>query len=256
MSPKRIVPVVLLLGLGGFALWRSGVLGGKAEPTPVPQPTAPAPTAVPPVVPTAAPVPTLAVAVGTAPPEPTRAPEARPTAAAERPTPRAKRTPEQVVAELRPTVAVAPGGRKPYCVSFGPMSFAQAKTAGFAPGFSVDGAPPDRAARPDSGKITIVFEVEPSEPVEGEYFQVKANLANNGRMDVKLNGVEENLPGSFTSFKRFTAFPYPPVVGTGQSEPVYAHQADKLEGTFVKTVRVIDKTGDSWSRTVEIRPCQ
>ncbi len=192
----------------------------------------------------------------TAAPEPTRVARALPTVAAGGKG-RAGTGGGLKVAELTlPTPATGGGGKRQFCVSLGASSFVQAKTKDFAPGFAVEGGPAERAMRPDSGKIQIEFDVDPPSPMEGEFFQVKASLVNRGMLDVRVTGVEENLPGSVTSFKRFTAFPYPPVVAVGQQEPVYAFQSEKLEGPFVKTIRVIERSGDYGTRTLELRPCQ
>lgn len=249
------VAAVAILAVGGYALFRSGVLGTKAVPTPVPATPPPAAATA---VPT---LPAVTLPAPTVPPGPEAVPQAGPApldiAVAPVKTPKAARPTPVVVAQLPPTPAAGGAGEsKTFCVYFGKVQFEQGKATGFAPGFSVDSGPAERAARPDAGKIAIVFEIDPPEPVLGEYFQLKASLANNGIADVKLGGVEENLPGSMTSFKRFTGFPYPQAVRVGMQEPVYAYQAEKLEGAFVKTIRVIDKNGDSWARTVEIRPCQ
>ena len=255
--PIALAGVLLfVLGFGGTLLYKSGVIpgfGSRPVPTPLPVPTA-APT-VPPPLPTPAVEPTAAPTL-----VPT-SPEARPTAAAEPtkpivvkiPSPRPTARPEVRIADnrLQPTAA---GGAEGLCVTSSPTSFGQGKTKAFAPGFDVSGGPQARASKPDSGLFQIEFEVSPRKPTPGQDVMIQAFFANDAQRDVALDGVEETAPMSMTSFRPVTSAPAPAKVRVGKKEPVWVFQGP-LKVPFVKTIRVTDSSGDSWSRTLEIGPC-
>ena len=135
------------------------------------------------------------------------------------------------------------------------LSFAQGKTKGFAPGFDVSSGTQARAAKPDAGLFQIEFEVSPRRPVAGETVQIEAYFANEAERDVSLDGVEETAPMSITSFRPVTSPPVPAKVRVGKKEPIWVFQGP-LRVPYVKTIRVTDASGDSWTRTLEITPCQ
>lgn len=254
--PIAIAAVALfVLGFGGTLLVKSGLVpwfGRPPVPTPAPLPTA-APTAVPVLpLPTAAPeataVPTPESAIPTPAPEPTKplvvkVPTARPTA-----------RPELRIAENRPKPTVAAPAGDAICVQSSATSFSQGKTKAFAPGFDVSGGPQARAAKPDLGLFQIEFEVTPRRPAAGETVTIAAYFANDAERDVSLAGVEETAPGSITSFRPVTSPPTPARVRVGKKEPLWVFQGP-LGVPYLKTIRVTDASGDSWSRTLEIGPC-
>jgi hypothetical protein len=133
-------------------------------------------------------------------------------------------------------------------------SFAQGKTKAFAPGFDVSGGPQARAAKPDSGLFQIEFDVSPRKPAAGETVTISAYFANEAERDISLEGVEETAPMSLTSFRPVTSPPPPAKVRVGKKEPLWVFQGE-LRVPYVKTIRVTDGSGDSWSRTLEIAPC-
>jgi len=256
-APPRspVLPIALaaaglfVVGLGGTLLWKSGLfqnLGRRELPTPVPTspvtlPTElPAPTAIP--QPTAAP--TAEVPLPTALPQPTaivvKVPTARPTLRPE---------PTAVVSRPEPTPA-----RDGLCVRMSATAFAQGKTKAFAPGFDVSGGPQARASKPDAGLFQIEFEVSPRKPVAGQTVVITAYLANEAERDLSLEGVEETAPMSLTSFRPVTSPPPPAKVRVGKREPLWAFQGP-LRVPYVKTLRVTDASGDSFTRTLEIGPC-
>ncbi len=59
---------------------------------------------------------------------------------------------------------------------------------------------------------------------------------------------------SVTSFRPVTSPPPPAKVRVGRKEPLWAFQGP-LGASFLKTIKVTDGSGDSWSRTLEIGPC-
>ncbi len=262
-APPRspVLPIVVaavglvVVGFGGTLLWKSGLVpgfGSRPAPTPAPLPTV-APTAVPILpLPTPAPeataVPTPEAPLPTAVPEPTRPLVVRvPTA---RPTDR----PQTRIADTQPQPTTAPSGDA-LCVQSSPTSFGQGKTKAFAPGFDVSGGPQARAAKPDAGLFQIEFEVTPRKPVAGETVMIAAYFANDAERDISLEGVEETAPNSITSFRPVTSPPTPAKVRVGKKEPLWVFQGP-LRVPYLKTLRVTDASGDSWSRTLEIAPCQ
>jgi predicted Ser/Thr protein kinase len=261
-APPRspVLPIALaafglvVIGFGGTLLWKSGVIPGlwnRPAPTPVPVPTI-APTAVP-ILPLPTPA-HEATAVPT-PQAPLPTAIAGPTAplVVKVPTPRPTARPEIRIADARPQPTAAPSGEG-VCVQMSATSFSQGKTKAFAPGFDVSGGPQARAAKPDSGLFQIEFEVTPRKPAAGQSVMIAAYFANDAERDVSLDGVEETAPGSITSFRPVTAPPTPAKVRVGKKEPLWAFQGP-LRVPFVKTIRVTDASGDSWSRTLEIAPC-
>jgi serine/threonine-protein kinase len=253
--PIAIAAVGLfVVGFGGTLLYKSGVIpgfGSRPAPTPAPVPTA-APTAAPVLpVPTSAPEATAVPPAET--PLPTPAPEPTKPLVVKVPTPRPTARPEVRVAEQRPQ-PTPPVVAEGLCVQMSATSFAQGKTKAFAPGFEVSGGPQARAAKPDSGLFQIEFEVSPRKPAAGETVTIAAYFANDAERDVTLDGVEETAPGSITSFRPVTAPPPPSKVRVGKKEPLWAFQGP-LKVPFVKTIRVTDASGDSWTRTLEIAPC-
>ncbi|MBK8596094.1 MAG: serine/threonine protein kinase [Holophagales bacterium] len=253
-----VLPIVaaavalFVFGFGGTLLWKSGLVPGfGSRPVPTPAPT-PAPAAVPTLpaptpLPEATPVPTVEAPLPTAVPEPTtplvvKIPTSRPTA-----------RPEVRIADARPQPTAAPSGDV-LCVQMSPTSFAQGKTKAFAPGFDVSGGPQARAAKPDSGLFQIEFEVTPRKPAAGETVMIAAYFANDAERDVSLGGVEETAPNSITSFRPVTSPPVPAKVRVGKKEPLWVFQGP-LRVPYVKTIRVTDASGDSWTRTLEIAPC-
>ncbi|MFN7989003.1 MAG: protein kinase [Thermoanaerobaculia bacterium] len=158
-----------------------------------------------------------------------------------------------------PDSAPAGGAGTPirYCAAFGSTAFVQSKTRGFVPGFGTDTGPQGRRIRPDSGRIQIAMRLDPPDPEEGRAFALTADLVNDGLFDVEMATVEETILGSLTTFRTFTGFAKPTVIPAGRREPIYAFEGE-LHGTspFVKSLRVVDVQGDSWTRMVEIRPCE
>ena len=137
----------------------------------------------------------------------------------------------------------------------GATTFLQGKTRGYPPGFDVSGGTQTRAAKPDSGLFRIDFEVSPRKPVAGQTVMISAFFANDAARDISLEGVEETAPGSATRFLPVTSPPVPGKVTVGRKEPVWVFQGT-MAASFTKTIKVTDATGDSWSRTLEILPCQ
>ena len=253
--PIALVAVALfVLGFGGTLLFQSGLpfFRGGPSPTPViptPAPPLPQPTAVFPT-PTPYPEPTV---MPTPPPVPSPRVEPTEPPAVRVPTPRPTRPPQiRIVPTPPPTVAPAGGV---LCVTMNATSFAQGKTRGFAPGFDISGGPQTRAAKPDSGLFQIEFEVTPRRPAPGARLQIEAYLANEAERDLSVEEVEETAPGSLTSFRPVTSFPKPAKVRVGRREPLWAFQGTLASTPFVKTIRVTDASGDSWTRTLEIAPC-
>jgi hypothetical protein len=158
------------------------------------------------------------------------------------------------VADARPQPTAAPAGNG-LCVQMSATSFAQGKTKAFAPGFDVSGGPQARAAKPDAGLFQIEFELSPRKPVAGETVTISAYFANDAERDVSLEAVEETAPNSITSFRPAASVPMPPKVRVGKKEPVWVFQGP-LRAPYVKTIRVTDASGDSWTRTLEIAPCE
>jgi hypothetical protein len=187
-------------------------------------------------VPTAAPQPTAPIVV--------KVPTARPRA-----TPRV----EIRIADARTPSTSSPSDDA-LCVQVNTTSFAQGKSKAFAPGFDVSGGPQARASKPDAGLFQIEFEVTPRKPVAGQAVMIEAYFANDAARDISIGGVEETAPGSFTSFRAVTSPPAPAKVRVGKKEALWAFQGE-LKVPFVKTIRVTDGSGDSWSRTLEILPC-
>ena len=255
--PIAVAAVGLLtVVLGGAYLVRSGLFRGLGQPVPtppLPQPTAgptpglpiPTPTAV---FPPATPFPQPTVVPTEAPPLPTPRVEPTKPIVVRVPTPRPT---ARIVVERPAPTAVAGGG---LCVQMGPTTFAQGKTRGFAPGFGVEGGPQARAAKPDLGLFQIEFEVRPSRPQQGQLVTIEAYFANEAERDVALDHVEENVGMSVTSFRPVTSPPPPAKVRVGKKEPLWAFQGP-LGAAFIKTIKVTDGSGDSWSRTLEINPC-
>ncbi|MBP7678405.1 MAG: hypothetical protein KBB14_19025, partial [Thermoanaerobaculia bacterium] len=247
---------LLFVGLGGTLLYRSGLIPGLGRPVPtppLPQPTAvptpglplPTPTAV---FPPATPFPGPTVVPTEAPPLPTPRVEPTKPIVVKVPTPR----PTVRVAAERPTPTAAAGDG--LCVQMGPTSFAQGKTRGFAPGFDVGSGPQTRAAKPDSGLFQIEFEVRPRRPQPGQLVTIEAYFANEAERDLALDHVEENVGMSVTNFRPVTSPPPPAKVRVGRKEPLWAFQGP-IGASFLKTIKVTDGSGDSWSRTLEIGPC-
>ena len=136
-----------------------------------------------------------------------------------------------------------------------PTSFAQGKTKGFAPGFDVSSGPQARAAKPDAGLFQIEFEVTPRKPAAGETVTIAAYFANDAERDVSLDGVEETAPDEHHELPaRHLAPRCPPRSGSARRSRVWVFQGP-LRVPYVKTIRVTDASGDSWSRTLEIAPC-
>ncbi|HQP86453.1 MAG TPA: serine/threonine-protein kinase [Thermoanaerobaculia bacterium] len=251
-----VVAGLLFLGLGGTLLYRSGLIPGLGRP--VPTPPLPLPTAVPTpglplptptaVFPPATPFPQPTVVPTEAPPLPTPRVEPTKPIVVRVPTPR----PTARIVVERPASTPAAGGG--LCVQMGPTSFAQGKTSGFAPGFDVGSGPQARAAKPDLGRFYIEFEVRPSRPQQGQLVTIEAYFSNEAERDVALDHVEENVGMSVTNFRPVTSPPPPAKVRVGRKEPVWAFQGP-LGASFLKTIKVTDGTGDSWSRTLEINPC-
>ncbi|MBK9089319.1 MAG: protein kinase [Holophagales bacterium] len=253
--PIAVAAVVLfVLGFGGTLLYKSGLIpgfGGRSAPTPAPLPTA-APTAVP-VLPVPTPAPAATAAPTLQAPLPTQLPEPTRPLVVRVPTPRPTERPQIRIADARPQPTAAPSGGA-LCVQLSPTSFAQGKTKGFAPGFDVSSGTQARAAKPDAGLFQIEFEVRPRKPAEGETVTIEAYFANEAGRDVSLDGVEETAPMSITTFRPVTSPPAPAKVRVGKKEPVWVFQGP-LRVPYVKTIRVTDASGDSWSRTLEITPC-
>ncbi|MBK9376362.1 MAG: serine/threonine protein kinase [Holophagales bacterium] len=254
--PIAIAAVGLfVVAFGGTLLYKSGLVpgfGSRPAPTPAPLPTA-VPTAVPVLppptpAPEATPVPTPEAAPPTAAPEPTKP------LVVKLPPPRPTVRGEIRIADARPQPTAAPAGDA-LCVQMSSTSFAQGKTKGFAPGFDVSSGTQSRAAKPDAGLFQIEFEVSPRRPVAGETVQIEAYFANEAERDVSLDGVEETAPMSITSFRPVTSPPVPAKVRVGKKEPIWVFQGP-LRVPYVKTIRVTDASGDSWTRTLEITPCQ
>jgi len=255
-----VLPIVIaavglfVFGFGGTLLWKSGLVpgfGSRPAPTPAPLPTA-APTAVP-----VLPLPTPATQATAAPtpeiPHPTAAPEPTKPLVVKVPTARPTDRPQVRIADARPQPTAAPSGEG-LCVQSSPTSFAQGKTKAYAPGFDVSGGPQARAAKPDAGLFQIEFEVTPRKPAAGETVTIAAYFANDAERDVSLGGVEETAPNSITSFRPVTSPPTPAKVRVGKKEPLWVFQGP-LRVPYLKTIRVTDASGDSWSRTLEIAPC-
>jgi hypothetical protein len=234
-------------------LWKSGLVPGfGSRPVPTPVPTA-APTAVPVLpLPTAAAEPT-AVPTREA-PLPTPVPEPTAPIVVRVPTPRPTERPQIRIADVTTQPTRAPSGEG-LCVDMGATTFLQGKTRGFAPGFDTSGGTQTRAAKPDSGLFQIDFEVSPRKPVAGQMVTISAYFANRAGRDISLEGVEETAPGSSTRFLPVASPPVPGKVMVGTKEPVWVFQGT-MAGSFNKTIRVTDASGDSWSRNVEILPCQ
>lgn len=256
-----VLPIVLaavglfVLGFGGALLWKSGLLPGPAKPaipTPAPLPTAP-PTPV-----AVTPVPTPEATAGTAPtpalPGPTAVPEPTKSLVVHVPTPRPTPKAEVRIADARPQPTAAPSGEG-ICVSMGGTTFEQGKTKGAAPGFDVADGLQNRAAKPDLGLFQIEFEVSPRKPVEGQTLVVTAYFANSAQRDLSLDHVDESVGMSVTSFRPSKSVPLPPKVSVGRKEPVWVFQGP-LKVPFLKSLRVTDASGDSWTRTLEIGPCE
>ena len=245
---------LVVVGFGGTLLYKSGLLpgfGSRPVPTPASLPT-PAPTAVPvrpppTPAPEATPAPATEVLLPTAVPAPTRA------LVVKVPTPRPTDRPQIRIADARPQATAAPTGDG-LCVQMNATSFAQGKTKAFAPGFDVSGGPQARAAKPDAGLFQIEFEVSPRKPAAGETVVVAAYFVNDAERDVALDGVEETAPMSITTFRPVTSPPTPSKVRVRKKEPIWVFQGT-LRVPYVKTIRVTDVSGDSWSRTLEITPC-
>jgi hypothetical protein len=206
--------------------------GPVSEPTAIPTIPFPSPVPEATVVPTPEPVRTIAVPTPTQ-PVVIRVPTPRPTD--------------------RPLPTAAPSGDS-LCVQMSSTSFAQGRTKAFAPGFDVSGGPQARAAKPDSGLFQIEFDVSPRKPAAGETVTISAYFANEAERDISLEGVEETAPMSLTSFRPVTSPPPPAKVRVGKKEPLWVFQGE-LRVPYVKTIRVTDGSGDSWSRTLEIAPC-
>jgi eukaryotic-like serine/threonine-protein kinase len=244
---------IFVLGFGGTMLWKSGVVPGfGSRPVPTPVPTV-APTAVPVLPlstppPEATPVPTPEAPLPTPVPEPTKPIVVRV------PTPRPTERPQIRIADAGPRATPAPSGDG-LCVHMSQTSFAQGKTRGFAPGFDASSGPQTRAAKPDSGLFQIDFEVSPRRPAAGQPVTVSAYFVNEAGRDISLEGVEETAPGSLTRFQPVTSPPVPGTVRVNKKEPVWVFQGT-MTGSFSKTIRVTDSSGDSWARTLEILPCQ
>ena len=225
--------------------------GSRPAPTPAPLPTV-APTAVP-VLPVPTPAPEATAAPTPEAPLPTPIPEPTKPLVVKVPTPRPTERPQIRIADARPQPTAAPSGDA-LCVQLSPTSFAQGKTKGFAPGFDVSSGTQARAAKPDAGLFQIEFEVRPRKPAAGETVTIEAYFANEAERDVSLDGVEETAPMSITSFRPVTSPPAPAKVRVGKKEPLWVFQGP-LRVPYVKTIRVTDASGDSWSRTLEIAPC-
>jgi hypothetical protein len=246
---------LFVFGFGGTLLYKSGLVpgfGSRPAPTPAPLPTS-APTAVP-----VLPIPTPATEATVPPtlpaPLPTSVPEPTKQLVVKIPTPRPTARSEIRIADARPQPTAAPSGDA-LCVQMSPTSFAQGKTKGFAPGFDVSSGTQARAAKPDAGLFQIEFEVSPKKPASGETVTIAAYFANDAERDVSLDGVEETAPNSITSFRPVTSPPAPAKVRVGKKEPVWVFQGP-LRVPYVKSIRVTDASGDSWTRTLEITPCQ
>ncbi len=246
---------LVVVAFGGTLLYKSGLvpgLGSRPVPTPAPLPTA-APTAVP-VLPPPTPAPEATTAPVSATPLPTAEAEPTKPLVVKLPPPRPTVRGEIRIADARPQPTAAPAGDA-LCVQMSSTSFAQGKTKGFAPGFDVSSGTQARAAKPDAGLFQIEFEVSPRRPVAGETVQIEAYFANEAERDVSLDGVEETAPMSITSFRPVTSPPVPAKVRVGKKEPIWVFQGP-LRVPYVKTIRVTDASGDSWTRTLEITPCQ
>jgi predicted Ser/Thr protein kinase len=240
---------IFVLGFGGTMLWKSGLVpgfGSRPVPTPVPTavPVLPLPTAV--AEPTAVPTPEVLL--------PTPAPEPTAPIVVRVPTPRPTARPEIRIAQVTPLPTRAPAGEG-LCVHMSPTSFGQGKTRGFAPGFDASSGPQTRAAKPDSGLFQIDFEVSPRKPAAGQVVTISAYFVNEAERDIALEGVEETAPMSLTRFQPVTSPPVPARVRVRGKEPVWVFQGP-LSVPFAKTIRVMDSSGDAWSRTLEIAPCQ
>ncbi|MBK6405160.1 MAG: serine/threonine protein kinase [Holophagales bacterium] len=246
---------LVVVAFGGTLLYKSGLvpgLGSRPVPTPAPLPTA-APTAVP-VLPPPTPAPEATTAPVSETPLPTAEAEPTKPLVVKLPPPRPTVRGEIRIADARPQPTAAPAGDA-LCVQMSSTSFAQGKTKGFAPGFDVSSGTQSRAAKPDAGLFQIEFEVSPRRPVAGETVQIEAYFANEAERDVSLDGVEETAPMSITSFRPVTSPPVPAKVRVGKKEPIWVFQGP-LRVPYVKTIRVTDASGDSWTRTLEITPCQ
>lgn len=253
--PVAVAAVGLfVVGFGGTLLYKSGLVpgfGSRPVPTPAPLPTA-APTAVP-VLPPPTPVPEATATPAPEAPIPTAGPEPTKPLVVKVPTPRPTARGEIRIADARLQPTAAPAGDV-LCVQMSSTSFAQGKTKGFAPGFDVSSGTQARAAKPDAGLFQIEFEVSPRKLSAGETVQIEAYFANEAERDVSLDGVEETAPMSITSFRPVTSPPVPAKVRVGKKEPVWVFQGP-LRVPYVKTIRVTDVSGDSWTRTLEITPC-
>jgi serine/threonine-protein kinase len=239
---------LFVLGFGGTLLYKSGLLPGFGKPAPAPVPTVmPVET---PVIPLPTPVPQPTVVATPETPLPTAVPEPTAAIVVRVPTARPTARPTIRIAEV-PTAAPSGGG---LCVQMSPTSFSQGKTKAFAPGFDISGGPQARAAKPDAGLFQIEFEVRPRKPSPGEAVTIEAYFANDAERDVSLEGVEETAPMSITSFRPVTSSPTPAKVRVGKKEPLWAFQGP-LRLPYVKSIRVTDTSGDSWTRTLEIAPC-
>jgi len=246
---------LFVVGIGGTLLWKNGLLpgfGSRTVPTPVPVPTAP-PTAVP-----VLPLPTPATAATAVPtpeaPLPTPVPEPTERIVVRIPTPRPTTRAEIRIAQVTPLPTAAPAGAG-LCIEMGATTFLQGKTRGFPAGFDVSSGAQTRAVKPDAGLFRIDFEVSPRQPVAGRMVTISAYFANDAARDISLEGVEETAPGSATRFLPVTSPPVPGKVTVGRKEPVWVFQGT-MAASFSKTIKVTDATGDSWSRTLEILPCQ
>ena len=262
-APPRspVFPIVIaavglfVIGFGGTLLYKSGLVrgfGSRPAPTPAPLPTV-APTAVP-VLPLPTPAPEATAAPTPEAPLPTAVPEPTKPIVVKIPTPRPTVRPEIRIADAQQQPAQVPSGDA-LCVQMGRTSFAQGKTKGFAPGFDVSSGTQARAAKPDAGLFQIEFEVSPKKPAPGETVTIAAYFANDAERDVSLDGVEENAPNSITTFRPVASPPAPAKVRVGKKEPIWVFQGP-LRVPYVKSIRVTDASGDSWTRTLEIMPCQ
>jgi hypothetical protein len=106
---------------------------------------------------------------------------------------------------------------------------------------------------PDSGRLEVLIRVTPDPPVPNEPVKIVASFANHGDLDRRVTRIEESAhtKGGMAPLK---SVKLPVEVKTGGSLPFYRYEG-VFRGEFEKTLRVIDRHGDSWQSTVDLEPC-
>jgi serine/threonine-protein kinase len=152
-----------------------------------------------------------------------------------------------------PTMPRVEAPPQPYCANILPTTFQQGKIAEKPKGFSAD-ADANVAPLPDSGRLRVVVRVTPDPPIENKPFEVVASFVNGGDLDRQVVRIEESIPRMKGGFSPISTVSLPATVQSGGSLSFYRF-GGALSGKFAKTLRVIDRKGDTWESTVRIEPC-